>query len=158
MILDQWASQWRIPPAAMQDLRARLGCEYRVPDEASEGKSEGYAQSQVVLEASEFDVTLTRNNVGVLEDKRGVPVRYGLFNESKLVNETLKSWDLVGWRRVLIQPHMVGWTIGQFVGREVKKPGWHYTGAGRESAQMACSLMALADGCDVAFTTGRGTF
>lgn len=157
MWVDQWGADWQITAPALEDLKRRLGVAHVVPEPEARGKSEKYSSSLVTLEAGEKGVTLTRNNVGALLDERGVPVRYGLFNETKAVNEVLKSWDLVGWRPLLITPRMVGFVVGQFVGREIKHPGWVYTGAGREEAQMRCTTMALADGCDVGFATGRGT-
>lgn len=66
------------------------------------------------------DIILFRNNVGVLVDKTGRPVRYGLANESKVMNEKYKSADLIGIKKVTITPDMVGQTIGQFVSIEIK--------------------------------------
>ena len=52
-----------------------------------------------------------RNNVGVLVDATGRPLRYGLANDSKALNTVLKSGDLIGWDRV-----------GRFVSIECKAP------------------------------------
>ena len=49
------------------------------------------------LWAAERGWHLWRNNVGVLIDKTGRPVRYGLANETKALNGVLKSGDLIGW-------------------------------------------------------------
>jgi hypothetical protein len=68
---------------------------------------------RVALEATRKGWRVFRNNVGVLMDQRGVPVRYGLM---------VGSGDLIGWRPVTITPDMVGQTIGQFVSLEVKGP------------------------------------
>lgn len=59
-------------------------------------------------------VKLFRNNVGMLEDKFGNKVRYGLAPGSS---------DLIGWKPVTITPEMVGNKIAVFVAVEVKKPG-----------------------------------
>jgi ribosomal protein S19 len=65
-------------------------------------------------------VILWRNNVGVLRNKTGRPVRFGLANESKAMNARYKSADLIGIRRVTITPDMVGQTIGVFMSVEIK--------------------------------------
>lgn len=94
-------------------------------------------QSLVLIETSKKGIRLWRNNVGCLMDKRGVPVRYGLCNSSKKLNDAIKSSDLVGITPVVITPEMVGQTVGVFTSYEIKRPGWKYTGAGREKAQEA---------------------
>lgn len=86
----------------------------------------------------------------MLTNERGVPVRYGLANESKKMNLRIKSSDLIGWRPVVIG----GVRIAQFVAREVKPQGWHYTGTGREPAQKAFLDLVNAAGGDARFTTG----
>jgi len=60
---------------------------------------------------SRGDLRLFRNNVGMAWTKRGIPVRYGLH---------VGSPDLVGWRRTVITPDMVGRTVAVAVGVEVK--------------------------------------
>jgi hypothetical protein len=119
--------------------------------------SEAYSQSQVRLEAPARGVTLWRNNVGVLTDLSGRPVRFGLANDSRQLNAALKSSDLIGWRPVLITPAHVGQTIAQFVSRECKAPGWKYAGTDRERAQKAWLDLVAAAGGDSAFATGPGT-
>lgn len=161
--LRQWAYEFGVPMVAVLELERRMGLcgtdgVTNETDAYGMTHSEAYAQSQVVLEAPKFQCLLTRNNVGALQDKSGQLVRYGLFNESKKRNERIKSPDLVGFRKVVITPAMVGSIIGQFVGREMKEPGWHYTGDDHEAAQLRCIELGLSYGCDMAFATGLGSF
>src|ERR1700677_1701677 len=86
----------------------------------AEATSESQVQSLVRLEAARKNIRLWRNNVGVLQDETGRPVRYWLANDSKALNEKIKSGDLVGWRPMLITPAMIGATVAQFVSRECK--------------------------------------
>jgi hypothetical protein len=154
----QWATRHRVSLQALQELQALFGMHggHDLPATVK-GTSEAAVQAAVRLEAARKGVRLFRNNVGALIDSRGVPVRYGLANESKQVNEVMKSADLIGWRPVLIGPQHVGQVIGQFVSRECKKVGWQYTGDARELAQLAWAQLVTASGGDAAFCTGEGT-
>ena len=157
MMLDQWAADWRVPPEALADLRRRLNCEPLPPPPDARGHSEGWAQSVVRIEAAAKGMRLWRNNVGALLDQRGVPVRYGLANDSKALNEKLKSADLVGIKPILVTPAHVGATIGQFICRELKAPGWTYRGDPHERAQLAWAKLVVSLGGDAGFATGRGS-
>ncbi len=120
--------------------------------------NEDWSKTQVQLEGAVIPgVYLTRNNVGALTDKYGRLIRYGLANSSKAENERIKSADLIGWRTVTITPDMVGRRIAQFLSREAKAPGWHYTGTDREVAQKAWADLVNAAGGDACFATGIGT-
>lgn len=128
------------------------------PKRADEGASESRVQSAVRLEASQKNVLMMRNNVGALLDERGVPVRYGLMNESKAMNQAVKSSDLIGIRPVLIGPQHLGATIGQFVARECKHGAWRRSPTDKhEAAQEAFLRLVLANGGDAAFAPGIGT-
>jgi hypothetical protein len=120
--------------------------------------SEARVQSLVRLEAPRFGVTLWRNNVGVLVDTTGRPVRYGLANDSRQLNAKLKSGDLIGWRTVTVTPGMVGLKLAVFVSRECKPEGWRFTGSPHERAQQAWIDIINAAGGDAAFATSEGTF
>jgi len=157
MKLHTWAARWQIPIGAIAELQQIYGLDGTPGNESHAGKSEAYAQSQVVLEGARKGVRLFRNNVGVLEDKTGRPVRYGLANQSKEVNAVIKSGDLIGIRPVLITVDLVGATLGQFVSREIKAPGWRYAETEREVAQLRWAEMICALGGDAAFATGEGT-
>lgn len=159
-MIDQWAAQWGVPAAAVADLRRRMGASDAAPPIAIEGKpgSEAYQQSLVRLEAHRHGLSLFRNNVGALLDTRGVPVRYGLANESKEQNEAVKSADLIGILPVVIGPQHVGRTIGQFISIEMKHEGWTYKGDAHEVAQLAWANFILSKGGYAAFCTGPGQF
>lgn len=106
---------------------------------------------------------LWRNNVGVLPDRTGRPVRYGLANDTAELNRQLKSGDLIGWRRRLIVPADVGCVIAQFVSRECKPQGWKPAGPGNvalfahEEAQRRWINLIAADGGDADFFTGEAS-
>jgi hypothetical protein len=156
MTLNQWAIKHGVTVSALAELRAVMQHETGALT-VSDAGGEATAQSLVRLEAARKGVKLFRNNVGVLRDDRGVPIRYGLANDSKQMNETIKSGDLIGIRPTLIEPHMLGWILGQFVSREVKRPGWRYTGTPHEKAQMAWAQLIVANGGDAGFCCGEGT-
>lgn len=155
--LTQWAAAWRIPDAALTDLRVRLAalC-LPAATQAAKG-SEAGAQQAIRLEAAEKGILLWRNNSGALQDAEGRWVRYGLCNDSKQLNERYKSADLIGIRPVTVGAHHVGAVLGQFVAREIKAPGWRYSGTPREEAQERWLGLVSTMGGDAAFATGRGT-
>lgn len=167
MLLDEWAAFYGIHPVALADLKDRMGISAPTPmppmpggttDSADAPGSEGRQQSLVRIEAANLRVRLFRNNSGALRDETGRMVRFGLANESKAINEVLKSPDLIGWRPRLITAAMVGMTIGQCTMREMKHEGWSFNpNDPHEVAQLAFLNLALADGCDAGFATGPGT-
>lgn len=112
----------------------------------------------IKLEASKKGVHLWRNNVGATYTADGAFLRYGLANESAQVNKVIKSSDLIGLRPILITPEMVGYTIGQFVAREVKKTNWRFTGTPREEAQLRFINLINSMGGNACFDTGGNTF
>ena len=149
-----WARAWNIPFEAVDDLRERLSMD-RVAI-AGEG-SEARAQSEIRLEAAEAGLVLWRNNVGAARMEDGSFLRYGICNDSKALNARIKSSDLVGIRPLLITPEHVGTVVGQFIAREVKRPGWSFSGSDRERGQLRFLEIVLAYGGDAAFATGRGS-
>jgi hypothetical protein len=116
----------------MQELRQMLAEPCNV--EKSDGSMSETAVSQRVRLAAPacFEAILWRNNVGQLLDDRGVPVRYGLANDSKKVNEQVKSSDLIGLTPITFG----GWTFGVFTAIETKREGWTYKGTDHEQAQL----------------------
>src|SRR5438034_502134 len=119
--------------------------------------SEAGVLSDIRLEASEKGARLWRNNVGATYTPTGQFIRYGLANDSALLNKTIKSADLIGIRPVIITPQHVGSIIGQFISREIKKPGWRYSHTEREQAQSNWAELIISLGGDACFVTSRGT-
>ena len=157
MNLNAWAIKWAIPHAAIADLQRQMGMDPPPPTPQAQDKSEAWAQSMVRIEASQRGCRLWRNNVGALIDDRGVPLRYGLANDSKAMNQAIKSADLLGIRPVLIRQDHVGQVLGQFLSREIKAPGWRYSGTDHEQAQMKWAELVLSLGGDASFATGPGS-
>lgn len=155
MILETWAKKYGVSAEALDELRASFGCMPVVVNQATD--SESRVQAEIRLEAAKKGIKLWRNNVGVLPDARGVPVRYGLANDSKRLNDACKSADLIGWRPVLITTAHVGTTVAQFVSRECKRAGWKYKGDAHERAQLKWAEAVVADGGDACFASGPGT-
>lgn len=161
MILYEWAAQWGVGMAAIQDLQRRLGMigtDAEPMPELFTGTSEAAVQAGVRIEAARAGLRLWRNNVGALVDERGVPVRYGLANDTPALNKKIKSGDLIGIRPRVITPQMVGQVIGQFTSRECKPVGWRWSGTDRELAQLAWCDLVNGLGGDACFVTGPGTF
>ena len=157
MNLNQWAIKWGIPYAAVEDLRREFGMVNLNPEPPIKGNNEAAVQSRVRLEASHAGGVLWRHNVGGTLDDRGNFIRYGLANDSKQMNASFKSSDLIGIRPVRITSEMVGGTIGQFIAREVKAPTWSYSGKAREVAQLKFLELVVSMGGDACFATGGGT-
>lgn len=86
--------------------------------------SEADVQARTIVLAAQIDIDLFRNNSGVAFNPNGQPVRFGLGNTSKKINEIFKTPDLIGLD-----------SNGVFVGAECKEPGWRFTGTKREIAQ-----------------------
>jgi hypothetical protein len=151
--LNQWALRHNVPYVALNELRQIMGLVQTDPDGLSDqgGESEAAIQKRVQLTATRAGWRLWRNNVGALKDSRGVPVRYGLANDSAALNKVVKSSDLVGIKPVLITPDMVGHTLGQFVAREVKAGGWKYSGSSHERAQLKFIELVVGLGGDACF-------
>jgi hypothetical protein len=124
-------------------------------------KSESAVQAQARLAAAGTGTRLWRNNVGVLKDINGRPVRFGLANDSPQLNRLLKSGDLIGWRPHVVTLADVGTTIAQFVSVECKPEGWTQAGPGnlklwaREESQRRWASLVREAGGDASFYTGE---
>lgn len=151
--LLEWQRKHGITADALADLVAIVGLD--APRSTKE-TPEARVQDEARLLASQMGWRLFRNNKGVLPDARGVPVRFGLCNETAALGKRLRSSDLIGIRPVVITPDMVGSTIGQFVAREIKKAGWKYKGTEHEEAQMRFGELVIGLGGDFKFWNGEG--
>ena len=156
MLLTQWAQKWSIPEPALVELRRQFGLIPMAPCPDIAGKSEAAISNLVKLEATQKGCRLWRNNIGAFHTPTGY-VRYGLCNESAAINKQIKSADLIGIRSVLITQDMVGHVIGQFLSREIKTPGWTYTGTEREQAQLAWMKLIISMGGNACFANRQGT-
>ena len=135
-MLDQWANKWGVSPQAMQDLRANyLGERTEIAHSVAATMSEASVSQRCELLFAEMGGVLWRNNVGVLPDLRGVPVRYGLANSSAKMNKKTKSGDLIGCLPVVIRPDHIGKTFGLLVSVETKRAAWKWKGDDHERAQ-----------------------
>lgn len=140
--LVDWCNKHGVPQSALPELVELLGIAPGVGVPESQAQINGNAflrnemdvQNAVRIRAGESGCLLMRNNVGVLPDANGRPVRFGLANDSKKLNQTFKSSDLIGITPVPVQG--AGY-IGVFTALECKAPGWVFTGSQREVAQAA---------------------
>lgn len=152
--IHEWAKRHNLSSAALSELAQIMGVDKVTDVVTSTGlTSESQVQNQRRLMASKRGGRLWRNNKGVLPDARGVPVRFGLINDTPALGKKLRSPDLVGINPVLITPEMVGTVIGQWDSEEVKKPGWVYKGTEHERAQLACGELILSLGGRWRFVT-----
>lgn len=100
---------------------------------------ESAVSAHIRLEAARLNTLLYRNNVGMawmgevykLNDgsiliKNPRPVRYGLCNDSKKLNDVIKSSDLIGSTPTIVTPEMIGQTLGVITAVETKPHGWVY--------------------------------
>lgn len=67
---------------------------------------------RLMLAVTEIGGRVFRNNVGMLEDRFGNKVRYGVCNPG--------GADVIGWRSVTVTPEMVGHRVAVFVAIETK--------------------------------------
>jgi hypothetical protein len=142
----EWAKRWGIPDEAVYDYyqEVTLFADYTPTEHAD---SEAGVSKRARLQAAQGGDILWRNNVGAFIDPNtNRQVRYGLANESKRINERVKSSDLIGIRQVRITQDMVGQIIGQFQAIETKRPDWVWKGTDREKAQLRFHEIVMAHG------------
>ncbi len=158
LTVTQWAARWGIPAQALDEL---VGVTWAPAAATDATYTEAGVQSRVRLEGAQKGVRLWRNNVGVLLDVDGRPVRYGLANDSKALNKRIKSADLIGWRPHLVMPADVGKLLAIFLSRECKPVDWKppRSGAALEDyeAQQRWAQLVQRDGGDAAIVQGVGS-
>lgn len=154
--LNDWGTRYRIPPEALQELLDFLTPP--APLTSSTTSSEARVQRQVRLATNATSGLLLRNNSGTLTDSRGVPVRFGLGNDSAKLNKEFKSSDLVGLTPILIEPRHVGFYWGVFTSIEVKKGDWRYRGNETERGQLAFINAIKARGGIAGFATSENDY
>lgn len=157
MLIHDWAQRWGIPPQALQELLHTLQVDHAPPSPEGATTEQG-ASKHARLQAANAGDVLWRNNVGQVDpntyDGKSF-IRFGLANDSKQMNQRTKSSDLIGIRKLFITQQMVGMFVGQFVAREMKRPGWKFTGNKREEAQLNYLNFVLSMGGDACFSTGN---
>lgn len=119
--------------------------------------SEKELQNIIRLEASRKGIHLWRNNSGAAYMRDGRLLRYGLANDSGILNESIKSSDLVGIKPVIITENMIGRMIGQFISVEIKNSEWRYTGTKPEIAQKRWIDLIISLGGEAGFINKEGT-
>ena len=146
-MLIKWAVKWGVSPEALADLRAQMGlATVNALPGFPASQSEAAVSNNVRAVAPAYGMQLWRNNVGSLKDARGIPVRFGLANDSAKLNEVFKSSDLIGIDNEPIRAADVGQPRGRFVALETKAANWRYTGTEHERAQLAFINVVLAYG------------
>jgi len=159
-VLYEWGHKWGIPAEALEDFRTLLRSDGNVPEnpghKGSEILTESGASNMLRLAYAKNEHILWRNNVGQVDpvSYAGQFIRFGLCNDSKRLNQHIKSSDLIGITQVRITSKHVGSVIGQFTAREMKKPNWRFTGTAREKAQERYLKLVVAMGGDGKFSTG----
>lgn len=164
MTFHEWKLRHPGAAAALERVTAQL--EPTAP--GATPTDESGAQQQARFAIAKAGGLSWRNNVGATPAKieTNCPrcgnhfeivqrmVRYGLANDSHQLNDVVKSSDLIGVIPRLVTADMVGTTLGQFIAVECKRPGWRYTGAGREEAQQAFLSIVGMKGGAAQFSTG----
>lgn len=154
--LEQWAKRWGVQHAAIVELAqmARACADtYDVPEPKRGDDSEAAVMSECRIYSNNYG-RLWRNNNGALKDANGRLVRYGIANDTKEMNKSFKSSDLIGLRPILIGPEHVGRVIGQFWAVETKERGWLWRGTPEEKAQLAFGLFVRSMGGRFTFANG----
>lgn len=117
--LQEWATRWQIPAAALAEL---IDLDNLDTDNAK--RSEAAILRDCRIAADQLGGVLWRNNSGATFDRNGRMIRYGLGNDSVKLNRDYKSPDLVG-----IAPG------GRFWAAECKAAGWTKPANDRDRAQ-----------------------
>ena len=147
MNLQVWAQRHNVSQLALSELGAMLA-EQPAPATNPTPKSEAACQQEIRLAAPRYGGVMWRNNVGVFNDADGVPIRFGLANDSGRLNKRIKSADLIGYLPFRIGTEHVGKIVAVFMAIECKRGDWKWTGSAREVAQRRfLQLIESGGGC-----------
>lgn len=156
--LISWAIKHRVSMAALDELQRAFGHMPELGSGANYGDSESKVQAQVRMGAQPHGFQLFRNNVGAMKDERGIPVRYGLANDTAALNKVVKSSDLIGWKsEQWLHPETFQPTkIARFVALECKRADWpgYNPEDKHERAQQRFLELVVSSGGIGQFTTG----
>ena len=142
--LLEWQRKHGITAEALADLVTMVGLD--VP-RSTKDTPEARVQDAIRLCASKNGAILWRNTVGALKDENGRLIRYGLCNDTKKLNENIKSSDLIGITPVMITDEMVGSLVGVFTAVEVKKSDWKFLQSDKRAcAQLKFGQIVIAKG------------
>lgn len=156
--LIDWAARHHVSLQALAELQQAFGHLPELENGVREGDAENMVQARVRLAAPAAGYVLHRNNVGAMKDERGVPVRYGLANDTAALNKVVKSSDLIGWKsEIWLHPETFQPTkIARFTSLECKHAGWpgYNPENAHERAQQRWIELVVSAGGIGAFTTG----
>lgn len=91
-----------------------------------------------------------RNNSGACTDETGRLIRYGLGHTSSQQVREWASSDLIGITPTLIQPHMVGYSLGVFTALEIKPSDWHMRPGDKRAIAQAKFHTIVREACGYA--------
>ena len=153
-MLNKWAHEHNITPAAMRALRLILQAGY-TNGSGVEGMSEKAVDQRTCLAASRKGARLFRNNKGAFKDEYGNFTRYGLCNTTEKQGKELRSSDRIGIVPYVVRPYDVGRTLGIFWAVEMKKQGWKFNPYDEhEAGQQAFLNLILSLGGFAQFAQG----
>ena len=98
--------------------------------------SESNVLKRILLKGSELGVILFRNNCGILPDRRGIPIKFGVGNPG--------GSDLIGYMSITVTPAMIGRKLAVFCALEVKDTGGKPTPEQINFVERARSAGAIA--------------
>jgi len=156
--LTDWAIRHHVSVVALAELNVAFGHAPVLASNVSAGDSESLVQGKVRMAVTAWGGSVYRNNVGAIKDERGIPVRYGLANDTAALNKVVKSSDLIGWKsETWLHPETFKPTkIARFVSLECKHADWpgYNPENPHERAQQRWLELVRAAGGIAAFTTG----
>ena len=152
--MAKWCVRWGLPAQAMNELQAVLH-EPTVVKSPKRARplSEAAVLQRVRMDAPHKGIYTWRNNMVVAKDESGRQVRGGLANDSREMNEVLKSADLIGVEKYTVKPSDVGRLLGLFWSIECKPSDWTYSGGAHERAQLEWAKLIGSLGGRAIFAT-----